>query len=73
MKSDVSYIGIGAGDSSSAQAFLERLFGWNFHVMGPGHEGRFKTPSIKTRFPGNDPNPGIFFFLGVPERMPGNS
>jgi uncharacterized protein len=65
MGSEVSFIEIGAGDAGRAHAFLEKLFGWDFHVMGTGPEGWFQTPSIKVGVHGNDPAPGIFVFFGV--------
>ncbi len=65
MGSEVSFIEIGAGDAGRAHAFLEQLFGWDFHVMGTGPEGWFQTPSIKVGVHGNDPDPGILVFFGV--------
>jgi uncharacterized protein len=67
MKSEVSYIEFGAGDAGKARAFLVQMFGWDFHLMGPGPEGWFQTPSIKAGLHGNDPTPGIFVFFSVPD------
>lgn len=65
MKSDVSFIEFGAGDASKSAAFLGKLFGWDFHVMGAGPEGWFQTPSMKAGLHGNDPAPGILVFFRV--------
>src|SRR5438132_4091117 len=65
MKSDVSFIEIGAGDAAKARAFFGQVFGWDFHVMGAGPEGWFQTPSMKAGVHGNDPEPGIFTFFSV--------
>lgn len=67
VRSELSYIEFGAGDAGKARAFLVQLFGWDFHLMGTGPEGWFQTPSIKAGLHGNDPNPGILVFFGVPD------
>lgn len=67
MKPDVSYIEIGAADASRAREFLSKLFDWDFHPMGDGPQGWFETPSMKAGLHGNDPQPGIFVFFGVPD------
>jgi predicted enzyme related to lactoylglutathione lyase len=65
MKAEVSYIEIGAGDAGKAEAFLGKLFGWDFHPVGGGPEGWFQTPSIRIGLHGNDPESGIFVFFSV--------
>ncbi|HLN04596.1 MAG TPA: VOC family protein [Bryobacteraceae bacterium] len=67
MRSELSYVEIGAGDAGKARAFLGQLFGWDFHLMGGGPEGWFQTPSIKVGVHGNDPTPGILVFFSVPD------
>ena|ERR1700736_2670293 len=67
MKSDLSYIEIGSGDAAKTRAFLAQLFGWDFHPMGAGPNGWFRTPSIKAGLHGNDPDPGILVFFSVPD------
>jgi predicted enzyme related to lactoylglutathione lyase len=65
VRSEVSFIEIGAVDAGRAGAFLGQLFGWDFHLMGTGPEGWFQTPSIRAGVHGNDPNPGILVFFSV--------
>jgi predicted enzyme related to lactoylglutathione lyase len=67
VKSELSYIEIGAPDAAKARAFLEQLFGWDFHPMGAGPQGWFQTPSMKAGLHGNDPDPGIYVFFSVPD------
>ena len=65
MSSDVSFLEFGSGDAAITRAFLAKLFGWDFHVMGNGPEGWFQTPTMKAGLHGGDPEPGIFVFFGV--------
>jgi len=65
MKSDVSFLEIGAGDAAKARAFFGYLLGWDFNVMGAGPEGWFQTPSMRAGVHGNDPEPCILTFFSV--------
>lgn len=65
MKSEVSYIEIGTGESGGTRAFLQELFQWDFHPMGDSGNGWFETPSMKAGLHGGDPNPGILVFFSV--------
>ena len=63
---DVSFIEIGVADASKSRAFLEQMFGWEFHPFGEGAEGWFQTPSVKAGIHGGDPNWGVLVYFGVP-------
>ena len=65
MDSEISFIEIGSGDASTTSAFLARLFGWDFHVMGQGPEGWFQMPAIKAGMHGKDLAPSILVFFHV--------
>jgi uncharacterized protein len=64
---EVSYIEIGVSDASKSRAFLEQMFGWEFHPFGLGAEGWFQTPSLKAGIHGGDPDWGFLVYFGVPD------
>ncbi len=64
---EVSYIEIGVSDASKSKAFLERMFGWDFHSFGDGAEGWYETPPFKIGLHGGDPNWGFLVYFGVPD------
>jgi uncharacterized protein len=64
---EVSFIEIGVSDAAASRAFLEQMFGWEFHPFGQGAEGWFQTPSLKAGLHGGDPNWGFLVFFGVPD------
>jgi len=67
ISAEVSFIEIGVSDAATSRAFLEQMFGWEFHSFGQGAEGWFQTPSLKAGLHGGDPNGGFLIFFGVPD------
>jgi uncharacterized protein len=67
ISAEVSFIEIGVSDAATSRAFLEQMFGWEFHPFGQGAEGWFQAPSLKAGLHGGDPNGGFLVFFSVPD------
>ena len=66
MHGSVSFVEIGSRDQEQSGGFFTKVFGWQFNRMAHGG-GWLQGPSIQLGLHGDDPQPQIYAFFGVPD------